>query len=300
MFLTDKIELNEWGDPLFLHKNITVTIARLDKVHPVISGNKLFKLKYFLDEALKGKYDCILTFGGAYSNHLLATAYACKQIGTHCIGVVRGDDLKENAVTLQQCESYGMQLHFISREQYQQNNDPIFIKATKEKFGRCFIIPEGGYHQLGALGASTIIDELDLSDQTYIVTALGTATTTAGLLMNGNYKQHVIAVPVLKNMHDIENRIDYLTQKNLLERLIIFDNYHFGGYAKKTPTLIDFMNLLYHEHGIETDFVYTAKMMFAIKDKIDNNYFKPGSKIICLHTGGLQGNRSLSKGTLIF
>jgi 1-aminocyclopropane-1-carboxylate deaminase len=287
-------------DELFQQKKVSVSVLRLDKIHPIVSGNKLFKLHYFLQDAAASCHKTIITFGGAYSNHLIATAYACNISGLKSIGIVRGEKTPALSSTLQQCQGYGMQLKFISREEYADKEEQHFINELKNEFGEYIIIPEGGYHPLGAKGAALIGDTIKANNYTHICTCTGTATTLAGLLINSNGQQ-IISVPALKGMIDIENRINYLCGSNFKkDNLQIFNDYHFGGYAKKTTELISFINYLWQQHQLPTDFVYTAKLFFAIYDKIKNNYFEEKSDILCLHTGGLQGNKSLPANTLLF
>jgi 1-aminocyclopropane-1-carboxylate deaminase len=287
-------------DELFLQKKVFLSVLRLDKIHPVVSGNKLFKLHYFLQDAAAAVHKTILTFGGAWSNHLVATAYACHASGLKSIGIVRGEKPSVLSSALEQCISYGMQLKFITREKYTAKEGKYFLAQINNDFGECIIIPEGGYHPLGAKGAALIYDSIKQNNYTHICTGTGTGTTLAGLLI-GSKGNKIISVPALKGMADIESRVDFLCSNTIeKDNLQIFNDYHFGGYAKKTPELISFMNYLWQQHQLATDFVYTAKLFFAIYDKIKNNYFDEGSNIVCLHTGGLQGNNSLSKGTLLF
>lgn len=285
---------------LFDTKKIQLSVLRLDQIHPVISGNKLFKLHYFLEEAMAAPHKTLLTFGGAYSNHLAATAYACKMAGVKSIAVVRGESPAQLSHTLQHCLEHGMQLHFVSREAYAGKEDAVFLQQLQAQYGPCTIVPEGGYHPAGARGASLIHQLVKPGTFTHICTAAGTATTAAGILMGATSEQ-VIAVPVLKGMTDIEDRIAFCCGTGYKkEQLHIFNDYHFGGYAKKTPELIAFMNSLWQQHGLPTDFVYTAKMFYGIWDQIEKDWFPPGSNILCLHTGGLQGNLSLAPGTLLY
>jgi 1-aminocyclopropane-1-carboxylate deaminase len=288
-------------DDLLQQKNISLSVLRLDKIHPVVSGNKLFKLHYFLEEALQSQHKTILTFGGTYSNHLVATAFACQADGLKSIGIVRGERPAQLSNTLQQCIEYGMQLQFISRAAYLKKEEASFISDLTRGFGETVLIPEGGYHPSGAKGAALIGKLVSKDTYTHICTAAGTATTTAGLLQCAGPEQEIISVPVLKGMTDISERIDLLNGKNTSQKqLRIFNEYHFGGYAKKTPELLLFMNQLWQHHQLPTDFVYTAKLFFAIYDKLKQGYFSAGSRILCLHTGGLQGNNSLPVGTLLF
>jgi 1-aminocyclopropane-1-carboxylate deaminase/D-cysteine desulfhydrase-like pyridoxal-dependent ACC family enzyme len=287
-------------DELFDQKKIAVSVLRLDKIHPVVSGNKLFKLYYFLEAAQQSSHKKIITFGGAFSNHLVATAFACREYGLKSTGIVRGEKPEQLSHTLTQCIEYGMEIKFISRADYLKKETRGFIKELSIDLNEAIVIPEGGYHALGASGAALIYDVMGNNTFTHICTAAGTATTLAGLV-KGAQQQEIIGVPVLKGMADINERLDFLLGKaGKKEQLQILNNYHFGGYAKKTAELIGFMNYLWQQHRLPTDFVYTGKLFFAIYDKIKNNYFTPGSHILCLHTGGLQGNNSLPKGTLLF
>jgi 1-aminocyclopropane-1-carboxylate deaminase len=290
-----KVPIEVLHDELFVQKKISVEVLRLDTIHPVVSGNKLFKLHYFLADVLSSTHKTILTFGGAYSNHLVATAFACQANGLKSIGIVRGEKPADLSSTLQQCIDYGMQLQFISRELYDEKETTAFQNELKNKWGACTIIPEGGYHPLGAKGAALIQSLIKDGDYSHVCTAMGTATTTAGLLLGG--AQTIISVPVLKGMTDIDARINFLCGSFKRQQLEIFDQYHFGGYAKKTAELIGFMNGLWQQHRLPTDFVYTAKLFFGIYDKIKSGHFPWGSRIICLHTGGLQGNNSLPAGS---
>ena len=301
LFDISKAVIEELTDELFLQKQVSVSVLRLDQIHPVVSGNKLFKLHYFLQEALQSKHKTILTFGGAYSNHLTATAFACKTLQLKSIGIVRGEQPVQLSPTLQQCINDGMQLKFISRQAYEAKENPEFINSLQSELGEFIIVPEGGYHPLGVKGAALIMDLIYPVNYTHICTATGTATTLAGLLMAAKPQQTIISIPVLKGMTDINERIKYLAGlKTLPANLHVLQDYHFGGYAKKTDSLIQFMNDCWLQYQLPLDFVYTAKMMFAITDSIKNDLFKKESKILCLHTGGLQGNKSLPLNTLLF
>lgn len=288
------------ADKLFDEKQVGLSVLRLDMTHHVVSGNKLYKLQFFLQSAVKQSADGIITFGGAYSNHLVATAFACREAGLKSIAVVRGERPKVLSHTLNACMEYGMLLKFVSRQVYDQKELPDFLSALKIGYENYLLVPERGYHPSGASGAKLIMDLID-PHCTHICCAVGTATTGAGLLLGIKKKQQVIMVPVLKDMHDLEQRILYLTNRSFTsQQYKIMPDYHFGGYAKKTQELISFMNSLYEKHRLPTDFVYTGKMLFGIIDSIKKDYFPAGSKIVCVHTGGLQGNLSLPKDTLVF
>ena len=291
------ITLDDVLDKSLPSKGIELLVLRIDKIHPVVSGNKLFKLHYFLLQAKQDSFPGLLTFGGAYSNHLVATAFACQQQALPCVGIVRGEKPEQLSPTLQACMEYGMQLHFISRTDYAQKEAADFIQNLPQAWQKFLVVPEGGYHPNGAVGAALIAQCLP-EDCTHICTAIGTATTFAGILQSAKAHQQVIGIPVLKGMTDIAERLQFLNPRP--RHFEWWDGYHFGGYAKKTPALLDFMNELYRNHRLPTDFVYTAKMLFAVMDKIAKGHFASGSKIVCLHTGGLQGNASLPEGSLLY
>lgn len=295
------IGIDQLEDELFVEKGISVSVYRLDKIHPVVSGNKLFKLHYFLEEADRTGCNTLLSFGGAYSNHLVATAFAGREAGFSTIGIVRGEKADPLSHTLKQCMDYGMRLHFVSRAAYSDNESNDFIEGLRMQFGDFLLIPEGGYHPLGAKGASLIRQGIDKGKYTHICLACGTATTLAGLLMEAEPNQKIIAVPVLKGMTDWESRLNFLlAERSDIQALEIWDDHHFGGYAKKNNSLIHFMNDCWQKYKLPLDFVYTAKMLYAVFEKALNNGLPPGSQVLCIHTGGLQGNGSLPGNTLFY
>lgn len=300
LFEDSGLEISKLESPLFNKSKVEVYLARLDKMHPVISGNKLFKLHFFLEESLRQDRKSILTFGGAYSNHLVATAFACQSLGIPSIGIVRGEPAEMLSHTLQQCTRYGMKLHPIPRSNYLRIHSETFIEQMAAQFGDCIMIPEGGFHPMGMKGASLIMQRISEIKATHVCTAIGTATTFSGLLKNNDHHKTIVGIPVIKNMQDIEERFRKLGIRERPDNYVIFNEYHFGGYARKTDELLKFMNEFYMEHQIPTDFIYTGKLMYAVMDKIKAGYFSAGSSIICLHTGGLQGNESLQKGMLVF
>lgn len=305
--------IEELHDDLFLQKQVSLSVLRLDKIHPLVSGNKIFKLHYFLEKALQSNpptRPCppglvggktILTFGGPYSNHLAATAFTCRSLQLKSIGIVRGERPGHLSPTLQQCMEDGMFLKFIPGQEYDKKENPAFLNDLIAEFGECIIVPEGGYHPDGAKGAALIFDLIKDKNYTHVCMAMGTATTLAGILMAASPQQCVMGIPVLRGITDTEQRIKYLTgKKGEFMNLQILNDYHFGGYAKKTDQLISFMNHCWLQYQLPLDFVYTAKMLYGVIDCIKKDKFKKDSKIICLHTGGLQGNKSLSLNTLLF
>ncbi len=278
----------------FLYENkIEVGVLRLDKISPVVAGNKWFKLRYYLEEAKSQHKKSILTFGGAWSNHIIATAAICKMQGLNAVGIIRGEEPKELSFTLSYAKELGMQLVFISRSDYQQKKIPATLQTND-----FYVINEGGYGKIGAKGASTILDHCD-KIYTHYCCAVGTGTMMAGLINAVSPTQQVLGISSMKNNTALEEMIQVLVSPNENGWELIHD-YHFGGYAKHQPALFGFMNEFYKQTSIPSDFVYTGKLFYAISDLIGKNYFPAGSKLLVIHSGGLQGNISLSAGTLIF
>ncbi|MFZ4057421.1 MAG: 1-aminocyclopropane-1-carboxylate deaminase/D-cysteine desulfhydrase [Ferruginibacter sp.] len=300
MLLKDiNIRVQKVSDNLTHNEKLELFLIRLDEIHPIISGNKLFKLHYFLEEAKQLGATHLKTFGGAYSNHLVATAYACKLLKMPCTGIVRGEMPALLSPTLNSCMEYGMQLIFITREQFGVQKLQYGLETISDN-EKNYYIPEGGYHPLGAAGAALMYSFVP-PNSTHIVTASGTATTLAGIIKAAQKHQTVVGVPVLKGMDDMDDRIQFLLNNHPFQCSVsIQNNFHYGGYAKHPPNLIASMNAIYTQTAIPTDIVYTGKMLSATLALIEQNYFPIGSKIACLHTGGLQGNCSLPAGTLLF
>lgn len=278
---------------IFNKKNINAAVLRLDKIHPVISGNKWFKLQYYIKEAKEQQKKKVITFGGAYSNHIVAAAAACKLNGLSSAGIIRGEEPTVFSPTLMQAKEYGMQLYFTSRENYIEKKVPGELQSEEYYF-----IPEGGYGKRGAEGASGIL-EYCKKDFTHCCCAVGTGTMMAGIIKAVVPDQKVIGISVMKNNPELEQNVQALISEERKEWQIIHD-YHFGGYAKHKPALISFMNEFYRQTNIPSDFVYTGKLFYAIDDMIKNNFFPPESRLLLIHSGGMQGNISLNKGTLIF
>jgi 1-aminocyclopropane-1-carboxylate deaminase len=276
------------------------SILRLDKLHPIVSGNKWFKLRYYIEEAISQSCSTIASFGGPYSNHLVALAFAANQNNIKSIGYVRAT--KEDAITpsLQEAQAYGMQLEFMGRTHFQEiKNDLLKTnQQTSIDKGSIYFIDEGGYGALGAKGAATILNE-HCKDYTTIIAAVGTGTMLAGLIQAAALHQNVIGIPILKNEASIEAEIKNIL-KDSSKQFTLLHNFHQGGYAKTNPALIAFMNQLWETEKIPTDIVYTGKLLMAVDSLLKENYFKEGSKILVIHSGGLQGNRSLPLGTLLY
>jgi 1-aminocyclopropane-1-carboxylate deaminase len=277
-------------------KNISISVLRLDLLHPVISGNKWFKLKFYIDEAKRLHKKRIITYGGAWSNHIVATSCACSLNKLNAVGIIRGEEPFEYSDTLKAAKDFGMGLIFLNRKDYQNKILPLIPDEQND-----YIIPEGGYGIKGAEGFSTALDYCNKNEFTHFVCAVGTGTMMAGLIKAIEQAQHVVGISVLKNNLDLSPAVNsLLTPKEQLKKFDLMEGYHFGGYAKYNSELLQFMNSFYSESNIPSDFVYTGKLFFALKDLAEKNYFLPGSKILTVHSGGLQGNSSLKKGTLIF
>lgn len=275
-------------------KGIELFIKREDLLHPEVSGNKFRKLKYNLLDALNTGCKTVLTFGGAYSNHIAATAAACRLLGLNSIGVIRGEELCNKFhgnPTLKKASDDGMQLKFVSRSDYRLKDQESFIEVLQREFGDFYLIPEGGTNVLAVKGTQEILKSFD-KDFDYICSAVGTGGTLAGLINSSYSNQKVLGFPALKG--------DFLTQE--VKRFVTKDNwdlvsdYHFGGYAKTTEELMSFINCFYKEQQILLDPIYTGKMLFGIIDLIKKGYFKSNSKILAIHTGGLQGWNDNIKG----
>lgn len=263
---------------LIQYNNYQIGILRLDLIDPEISGNKWFKLKYNIAEAKKQNKTSIVTFGGAFSNHIAATAAACKKWGIKSIGIIRGDDISANNPTLLKAKENGMQLHFIDRTQYKQKDESEFINQIQQQYPNCYIIPEGGDNELGAEGCKEILqnktDEFDI-----IFCATGTGTTFSGLAQSLKHHQELIGINVLK----FKAFSKYANSK-------IINDYHFGGYAKHSQELLEFKHWFETNYHIELDYVYTSKSFYAAFDLMKKNLLDYDKKILIIHCGGLQGN----------
>jgi len=251
-----------------------------------VSGNKLRKLKYNLREAKKKKKDTLLTFGGAFSNHIAAVAFAGKENGFKTIGIIRGEelDLKHLNATLIFAKSCGMKFKFVSRDSYRNKASKPFVNQLKNEFGDFFLIPEGGTNQLAVKGCEEILDDVKEAFD-YVCCPVGTGGTISGLINSSSPNQKIIGFSALKGDF-LSAEITKFTAKTNWE---LISDYHFGGYAKINDELIQFINQFKVLHKVPLDPIYTGKMMFGIYDLIEKKYFKKGSKILAIHTGGLQG-----------
>ncbi|MCP9767680.1 1-aminocyclopropane-1-carboxylate deaminase/D-cysteine desulfhydrase [Lacihabitans sp. LS3-19] len=272
-------------DDLFEEKQVEVFVKRDDLTHEHISGNKFRKLKYNLLFAKNKGFKKLATFGGAYSNHIAAFAEACALFGFEGLGIIRGDELNENSSpTLKRATERGMKFTFVSRTAY-RDKDKIAESLPKDYF----IIPEGGTNTLALPGVGELINELNSQQFDYICTAVGTGGTMAGLLSNHDFKGKIIGVAVLKNGDFLRNDISGFLNKDFPENVMLETEYHFGGYGKHNAELLDFIKTFEAKHQIPLDQVYTGKMFYSILEKIKKGDFEKGSRILLIHTGGLQG-----------
>jgi 1-aminocyclopropane-1-carboxylate deaminase len=271
-------------------QNIRLLVRREDLNHPFVSGNKWWKLKYNLEKAVRLNHHTLLTFGGAHSNHIFATAAAGKELGLKTIGVIRGEKTLPLNHTLTFAESCGMELHYISREEYRKKTEPDFIQQLQNFFGDFYLIPEGGTNELAIKGCAEWA--LNLEQETnfdYVCLAVGTGGTMAGLINGLSPLKKVIGFPVLKGAQFLEGEIEkHLTISSKTWSLTY--DYHFGGYGKSNSVLENFITRMKAEHQLPLDEVYTGKILYGVLDMIRNRYFIDGSNILVLHTGGLQAN----------
>lgn len=298
MLIPSTVPIQSLDHPLLKSKNIELSIMRLDMVHPGVSGNKFFKLKYNLEEAKKEGKDTLLTFGGTYSNHIYATATAAKSEGFHSIGIIRGERIEPLNPTLEYAESLGMNLQFVDRETYRMKTESDFIYHLKNLFGDFYLISEGGTNELAIKGTREIIGENE-SEFSHIAVSIGTGGTFAGLAASISSSQKLLGFSSLKGDF-IHSEIENLFSDH---RIIfkgsyqITSEYHFGGYGKYTQALIEFIREFHQNFGIILDPIYTGKMGFGIWDLIKKDFFEPQSNILMIHTGGLQGNVGFTERT---
>ena len=272
---------------LELPNEISLEIKREDLLHPFISGNKFRKLKYNLLQAKIENLGTVLTFGGAYSNHIAAVAFAGKEQGFKTIGIIRGDELvskiDENP-TLKFAQECGMQFEFVTREAYRLKCEPDFIANLKDKFGNFYLVPEGGTNEYAIKGCQEILTDEDAAFD-YVCCAVGTGGTISGIINSALPHQKVLGFPSLKGDFLKDEIRKFATSENWE----LLTDYHFGGYGKVNDELVQFINQFYKQTQVPLDPIYTGKMIFGVIDLIYKNYFPKNAKILLIHTGGLQG-----------
>lgn len=287
------LQINNLESKLLLEKNIHLSILRLDNIHPVVSGNKWFKLKENIKLAKSNGKNAILTFGGAFSNHLVATAAACAQLNLKSIGIVRGfhAENSENP-SLNLCRKLGMQMVFVSREEYRLKAESCYLKDLKKRYPDAWLVPEGGNNQAGREGikeiANYIPEHIDI-----IAVPVGTGTTLVGLRNTLPNQMFIYGYANFKNGNYLQKEIENYIHRDKDNWKLEY-GFHFGGFAKHSPELLAFMHQFFQEFKIPLDFIYTGKMMFGLMKQIKNNEFPLGTRILAIHTGGLQGNEGIS------
>ncbi len=285
-----KTPIQELKSQLFEQHGVRVLVKREDLNHAFVSGNKWWKLKYNLEEAVRLDHDVLLTFGGAYSNHIFATAAAGKELGLKTIGIIRGEEVLPLNHTLSFAKSCGMKLHYISREAYRKKTESDFIEQLHQEFGNFYLIAEGGTNELAVKGCAEFAEQLNNEiDFDYLCLSIGTAGTMAGMIEGTNSSKYLIGFSSLKGGEFLVEEIRRMTSPEKTNWSINSD-YHFGGYGKTPSELKNFITEINDIHQLPLDIVYTSKMFFGVLDLIAKGYFKKGSTLLVLHTGGFQGN----------
>lgn len=281
------------------HK-VTLSIKRDDLIHPLISGNKWRKLAHNLAEARHNNTTQLVSFGGAYSNHIHALAAAGQRFGFDTVGIIRGEEDPSNP-TIADAKNFGMTIKYVTRKEYKRRHDQDFILQLQQQYPEAMIIPEGGTNLAALKGVSEIIGEISDVNPDFICTPCGSGGTTAGLITSAASTTQIVSIPVLKGSNYLVNEINKLVRQfNITNNNWDFiEGYDFGGYAKVTPELIEFITRFYDETAIKLEPVYSGKMFFAIFDLIKRGYFAPGSRIVAIHTGGLQGINGLKQRKLV-
>lgn len=284
--------IQEIQDASLIKAGIRVLIKREDLNHADISGNKWWKLKYNLEEARKYQKKTLLTFGGAYSNHIYATAAAAKELGLKSIGIIRGEETLPLNNTLTFAKKCGMHLHYISREEYRNKNEETFIENLRNHFGDFYLIPEGGSNSLAVKGCAEFARTLNDVDFNYCCLPVGTGGTMAGIIAGLKKEKEIIGFPVLKGGEflnaEIENLLKEFSHESY-QNWKLDTSYHHGGYAKITPELLSFIEKMKNEHNLPLDSIYTGKLLWAVMDYAAKGKFERGSTVLAIHTGGLQG-----------
>lgn len=301
--------LQKINHSLFDHHKITVMIKRDDLIHPIISGNKWRKLKYNIEYAKKKGKKGIISFGGAYSNHIHALAFACYQEKLPCLGIIRGEEHYANNFTLSWARHWQIQLTFVDRKTYRQRADINYLNELQARYPEHLIVPEGGSNQLAIPGVAEVIDELNQQIKfDTLITPVGSGGTLAGLITGDKNQHKLLGIAVLKQGKQEPHKGDYLTKevRSLLPNEAtsynnwqILSNFHLGGYAKFSEEDSQRILAFNQETGIDFEPVYSGKMLLALVDLIEAGYFPINHRIVMLHTGGLQGLGGLHERNII-
>ena len=275
------------------NSGLQIFLKREDKIHNIISGNKYRKLKFNLIKAKELGFKGLLTFGGAYSNHILAVAYAAKKNGFKSLGFIRGEEIVNNYLentTLKYSHDLGMKFNFLSRSNYKLKTNEYYLTKLKKEFKDYYFIPEGGTNALGVLGCQEILNDND-KEFDYICCSVGTGGTICGLINSSNENQKIIGFSSINKNYLLNDITKFVTNENWM----VVDDFSFGGYGKVNEELIEFMNNFRLKYGILLDPIYTSKLVYGVLNLITNNFFKPNSKILMIHTGGHQGILPMNK-----
>ena len=291
MYLPVKVPLQKITDFVLEEKSVCVFVKREDLIHEKISGNKWRKLYYNLQYAKSKQFSTLVTFGGAYSNHIAATASAGKELGFKTIGVIRGEEYEILNSTLCYAKSCGMEFRYVDRSAYRKRQTNEFQEEYLSDIQDYYLIPEGGTNELAVKGCEEILGDIEL-DFDVVCCACGTGGTMSGIINSLKPHQQAIGFPALKGADFLNEEINKYVQNSQWSLNL---DYHFGGYAKVNDNLIDFVNRFKLKNKIPLDPVYTGKMMFGLWDLIEKDYFRRGSTIIAIHTGGLQGIEGMNE-----
>jgi 1-aminocyclopropane-1-carboxylate deaminase len=290
-FINHNTPILKIKDPIIKDSGIKLFIKREDLNHPELSGNKWHKLKYNLIATKEKGYETLLTFGGAYSNHIYSTAAAGKLFGFKTIGIIRGEEQLPLNPTLSFASCKGMKIHYVNRKTYREKNSTEFIKQLRQQFGNFYLVPEGGTNKLAVKGASEIISKIDL-DFDYVCCACGTGGTLAGLVTGLSGRKKALGFSVLKGGSFLLNEVEKLIYETVGKKYNNWDvnlDFHFGGYAKINSELIEFIQRFQKISSIPIEPIYMGKLLYGVYNLILNQYFNSGMKILVIHTGGLQG-----------
>lgn len=285
--------------PVLEQADVSLSVKRDDQQHEIVSGNKLFKLFYHLEKCQQLGIKTIVTFGGAYSNHVHATAYVAKKMGIKAVAIIRGEQLLPLNPTLKDCTDWGMTIEPVTRQEYKIKGQSKIIQKIIAAYEDAYVIAEGGCDLLGVQGAAKILEGVDQSKFDYIVSACGTGTTVSGIIHKADSHIHVLGISVLKGaswMQEEVNgwlgKLEEKVSKNSQATWSINTDYHFGGYAKSSDKLNIFIDQINKAHSLPLEHVYTGKALYGVLDLAGKGFFKAGSRILFIHTGGLQGARS--------
>ena len=289
-----QVPIERFDHSILTQHSVQVDVKRDDLIHPIVSGNKLYKLHYNLEAFASGGYKTLVTFGGAYSNHLHALAYVGNELDVPAVGIIRGEQLLPLNPTLKDCVGWGMVLEPVSRSVYRQKEQATEIKDILSAYHKPYLVPEGGGNALGVKGASLMLDSVNQENYDYIVLASGTGATVAGVIHASLSSVKVIGVATLKGASWMAQEVrDHLLSMNCHKtNWKINCDYHFGGYGKKNTELNEFVNKIATESGLLIEPIYTGKALYALLDLVSQGEIEKGSRVLFIHTGGLQGART--------